>query len=154
MGYTGIYNLDACGKDYIIRNNVFLEQRRHAVLARAPNGLIENNLIDGVGGSAISLGNAIGSFYEGPFPRNTVIRGNTIRNVMRVPIIIEAQGSQNMHHIRNIQLIGNDVGTEHDVALRARGVEGLLLQDNRFVGPVGLTESDLIQLTNSTLASD
>ncbi len=154
MGYTGIYNLDACGKDYIIRNNVFLEQRRHAVLARAPNGLIENNLIDGVGGSAISLGNAIGSFYEGPFPRNTVIRGNTIRNVMSIPIVIQAQGSRKMRHIRNIQLIGNDVETKQNIALRALGAEGLLLQNNRFVGPPGLSESDLIQLTNSTLASD
>ena len=34
----GIYNLDACGKDYIVRNNHFGPQRRHALLARASGG--------------------------------------------------------------------------------------------------------------------
>ncbi len=154
MGYTGLYNLDACGQGYIIRNNVFLAQRRHAVLARAPNGLIEGNLIDRVGGSAIFLGNEVGSFYEGPFPSDTVIRDNTIRNPMHLPIAIETRGSRGVRHISNIQLIGNRLETEQNLALRVRGVEGLLLKDNRFMGPPGVPQSDLIQLYHTTLVSD
>ncbi|MDG1302414.1 MAG: hypothetical protein P8R37_12595, partial [Opitutae bacterium] len=34
LPFTGLYNLDACGKDFIVRNNTFLEQRRYALLAR------------------------------------------------------------------------------------------------------------------------
>jgi hypothetical protein len=41
----GIYNLDACGKDYIVRNNHFGPQRRHALLARSSDGLFEGNLV-------------------------------------------------------------------------------------------------------------
>lgn len=44
--------------------------------------------------------------------------------------------------------------TEQAVALRVRGVEGLLLQGNEFSGHPGLTESDLIQFNHTTLVSD
>lgn len=80
MQYTGLYNLDACGRGYIVRDNIFRAQRRHALLARAPGGRFEGNTVDGVGGAGVWLGNETGSFYEGPFPADTTVRNNTFRN--------------------------------------------------------------------------
>jgi len=85
---THFYNLSRCGRGFIVRNCTFKPQRRHALLVRAPDGLIENNLIDGVGGSAVVLGNEMGSFYEGPFPNNTIVRNNTIRNTRNTAICV------------------------------------------------------------------
>jgi hypothetical protein len=73
MKFTGLYNADACGADYIVRNCTFCEQRRHALLVRAPGGLIEGNTIDGVGGNGVHMANEVGSFYEGPVPENCII---------------------------------------------------------------------------------
>ncbi len=85
---THFYNLSRCGRGFVVRNCTFKPQRRHALLVRAPNGLIENNLIDGVGGSAVVLGNEMGNFYEGPFPHNTVVRNNRIRNTQLTAISV------------------------------------------------------------------
>lgn len=105
--FTGLYNIDASGKNYIVRNNVFRAQRRHALLARSSGGLIENNIIDGVGGNGVSLHNEIGSFYEGPLPRDTVIRNNTFRNTFweSVKVYTNGQGAP----ARNITVIGNRI---------------------------------------------
>ena len=54
------------------------KQRRYSMIIRAPNGTIEDNKI--YGGTGIHLSNEIGSWYEGPLPRNTKVRGNTFEN--------------------------------------------------------------------------
>lgn len=43
-----MYNIDACGANYVVRNSTFREQRRHAILVRAPGGIIEGNTIEGL----------------------------------------------------------------------------------------------------------
>ncbi|MDG1804272.1 glycosyl hydrolase family 28-related protein [Flavicella sp.] len=92
MDKTGLYNLDACGKDYIIRNNRFGDQRRHGVLARAPGGIIEENTFNGLGGNGVVLYNLAGAFYEGPIPSNITIRNNTFIKTNLAPIEILANG--------------------------------------------------------------
>jgi len=93
LKFTGLYNVSKSGKDYIIRNNTFGEQRRHGILARASGGLIEGNSFIGVGGCGIYLANETGSFYEGPFPENTTIRNNTFMNTFWNPIKITTKGN-------------------------------------------------------------
>ena len=88
---THFYNLSRCGRGFVVRNCTFKPQRRHALLVRAPDGLIENNLIDGVGGSAVVLGNEMGNFYEGPFPHNTIVRNNRIRNTQLTAISVHTR---------------------------------------------------------------
>jgi hypothetical protein len=103
--FTGLYNVSASGKDYIIRNNIFREQRRYGVLARASGGLIEGNSFIGVGGCGIYLGNEIGSFYEGPFPANTTIRNNTFINTAWNSVRVTTKG-ENVY-AKNINIIDN-----------------------------------------------
>ena len=66
---TQFYNLEMSNAGYIVRNNTFKIQRRHAILARAINGRIEGNHIEEVGGNGMALENEFGTFYEGPSPK-------------------------------------------------------------------------------------
>lgn len=134
--FTGLYNLDASGKDYIIRGNTFGPQRRHAILARSSGGLIENNMIDGVGGSGVQLNNEIGSFYEGPLPGNTVIRNNAFSNTFFDSIKVYTNG--NGAHARNITITGNRITRWHTdpkakfsaSAISLRNVTGVVIVQN------------------------
>lgn len=138
--FTGLYNLDASGKDYIVRGNTFKAQRRHAILARAAGGMIENNLIDGVGGNGVSLNNEIGSFYEGPLPHDTLIRNNTFNNTFFDSINVYTNGRGAV--ARNITITGNRITGWHTnprdprtaAAISLRNVNGALIKDN-VIGP-------------------
>lgn len=122
LKFTGLYNLDACGKDYIVRNNRFLPQRRHALLARGVGGLFEGNLVDGIGGNGVNLGNEIGSFYEGPFPGDTIIRNNTFKDVEWYPIRVYASGQGAW--ARGITIENNRFSGWADSAIRLGNIDG------------------------------
>ncbi|MBT7068691.1 MAG: right-handed parallel beta-helix repeat-containing protein [Verrucomicrobia bacterium] len=133
---TGLYNIDASGKDYIIRGNTFGPQRRHAVLARSSGGLIENNVINGVGGSGVALNNEIGSFYEGPLPSDTVIRNNTFADTFFDSIKIYTNGKGAV--AKNITITGNTISGWHTdpraensaSAINLRNVDGVVIENN------------------------
>ncbi|MBT8044950.1 MAG: right-handed parallel beta-helix repeat-containing protein [Verrucomicrobiae bacterium] len=138
LAFTGLYNLSSSGKDYIIRGNTFGPQRRHAVLARARGGVIENNVIRGVGGSGVSLNNEIGSFYEGPLPADTVIRNNDFADTFFESIKVYTRGRN--AEARNINIAGNRItGWHRDPrvkgpasAIHLRNVRGVVLEGNRI----------------------
>jgi hypothetical protein len=132
LKFTGLYNLDACGKDYIVRNNRFLPQRRHALLARGVGGLFEGNLVDGVGGSGVNLGNEIGSFYEGPFPGDTIIRNNTFKDVEWYPIRVYARGES--AKAEGITIENNRFHGWADSAVHLSNVDGGSITRN-VIGP-------------------
>lgn len=128
LRFTGLYNLDACGQGYIVRNNRFLPQRRHALLARSPGGLFEGNRIDGIGGSGVWLRNEVGSFYEGPFPADTIIRNNRFRRTGGVPIHVGARGTDAW--ARNITIEGNTFSQWPGSAMRLSNLSGAVIRDN------------------------
>lgn len=130
LRFTGLYNLDACGKDYIVRNNRFLPQRRHALLARANGGVFEGNTIEGIGGSGVYLGNEIGSFYEGPFPAETIIRNNSFRQTGRHSIRVGARGLNAW--ARNITIENNAFSGWPNSAMHLSRMEGGIIRNNRI----------------------
>lgn len=75
-----IYNMSRTGRGFIIRNNVFRNHRRHGIMAKAPDGLIEGNVIDSVGAYGMVVGDDK-DWPEGSHVDNVVIRNNVIRNV-------------------------------------------------------------------------
>ena len=77
-----IYNLSRCGADYVIRNNVFRNHRRHGMMLKAPHGVVENNVLDGLGGLGIVAGNDP-EWPEGVIPHHLTIRNNNIKDVGR-----------------------------------------------------------------------
>jgi hypothetical protein len=143
---THFYNLDQSNAGFVIRNNIFGPQRRHAILARSQDGLIENNLIVGTGGAAIELSNSIGFFYEGPIARNVVIRNNTIRDCYGTPIVVgSATGKTPTRQARNIGITDNLIETAEAPAIRITNAQDVLVENNRFVRPDGSELPDPVQ---------
>jgi hypothetical protein len=133
LKFTGMYNVDACGANYVVRNCTFREQRRHAILARAPGGIIEGNTIDGVGGSGVYMTNEIGSFYEGPVPKNCIIRNNVFRNTQGPPIVVGSQRAKSLAaYAKNIQITGNSVESLSTPCIHAFSVDGLTISGNKL----------------------
>ena len=78
-----LFNLDASGEGYIIRNNVMRNHRRHGLLLRAGKGLIEGNRFENLAGLGIVITNEP-NWPEGPMGRDIVIRNNTFIGCGRV----------------------------------------------------------------------
>jgi hypothetical protein len=161
LPFTGLYNIDASGKDYIIRNNRFLAQRRHGVLARTTGGLIEGNTFDSVGGCGIELANEIGSFYEGPFPGQTVIRNNTFRNTVWNSIQVRANG--NNAWARDITIKDNTFIGWPGSAMRLTNIDGGIIEGNTIKTgaadpsgsvPIIVKDSKNLTIKNNTIADN
>jgi hypothetical protein len=160
LKFTGMYNLDACGAGYVVRNCTFREQRRHAMLVRAPGGLIEGNTIDGVGGSGVYMANEIGSFYEGPVPRDCIIRDNVFRNTQGVPIVVGSVRASNPDaYAQNIRILGNQIEGLATSCIRAFRVSGLTISGNTWThNPAVATASVapllLTNVVNETISAN
>lgn len=131
---THFYNASYASDGYQIRGCVFKPQRRHAMLIRSSNGLIENNTVDQVGGSAVSMSNEIGSFYEGPFPQNNVIRNNTFINTQGTPVALcSALLNPNALLVRNHIVSNNLIRVRpSQVAISVRSCENITILNNRI----------------------
>ncbi len=113
---THFYNMDASNRDYVVRNNTFGPQRRHAILARSEDGTIVGNVIKGVNGNGIVLENEYDNFRAGPFPQNVEIRNNHIENTAWSPVKIHASsGPENTRLVKNIWLRDNTLVTRNDL---------------------------------------
>jgi hypothetical protein len=132
LNCTGLYNLDACGSGYVVRNCTFQEQRRFAILAR-PSGTIEGNLMENTGGAAMHLGNEIGSFYEGPIPQQVVIRNNTIRNVLSDAIVFYSSTKLHEPLAHTVLVESNRIELLHGSALRASCASNIVVRGNTIV---------------------
>ena len=97
------------------------------MLARSSGGLIENNTINGIGGSGVSLNNEIGSFYEGPLPSDTVIRNNTFTNTFFDSIKIYTNGKGAV--ARNITITGNTITGWHTNPMDPKSASAIYLQN-------------------------
>jgi len=132
---THFYNLTRCGRGFIVRHCTFKPQRRHALLVRAPDGLIEDNFIDSVGGSAVVLGNETGSFYEGPFPNHTIVQNNTIRNTQGTAIHVYTRTkSRSAAMTRGVQIRNNTITV-------LPGKKGIVVEQARDVVVEGNVET-------------
>jgi hypothetical protein len=75
------YNPAICGPGAIIRNNTIGNTRSRGVLLKGDHILIENNIFDSSGMSAISLGPEESKYgHEAGYVKNVVIKGNTFIN--------------------------------------------------------------------------
>jgi hypothetical protein len=159
LKYTGMYKVDACGANYVVRNCTFREQRRHAMLVRAPGGIIEGNTIDGVGGSGVHMANEIGSFYEGPVPQNSIIRNNVFRNTRWTPIVVGSKSASSpAAYAKDIRITGNSIQALSAPCIEAFSVSGLNISGNKLslkssasaaVGPLSLTN-----IVNETISGN
>ena len=154
LKFTGMYNIDACGANYVVRNCTFREQRRHAILVRAPGGIIEGNTIDGVGGSGVYMTNEIGSFYEGPVPQNCIIRNNVFRNTQGTPIVVGSKSASSpASYAKNILITGNTIESLAKPCIQAFSVIGLTISGNRL-SPGSSTSGTAVPLSLTKILNE
>lgn len=137
---TGLYNLDACGGGFIIRSNTFGPQRRFAVLART-RGTIAGNFMYGCGGSAMNLGNEIGSFYEGPFPSRMLIERNRISDVLGDAIAVYSTSLLREPLAHSIVIRDNDIAANVKGALRLSSASNIEITGNRISISAGVASN-------------
>jgi hypothetical protein len=106
------------------------------MLIRSSNGTIEKNTVDQVGGSAVYMGNEIGSFYEGPFPQNNVIRNNTFINTQGRPIELYSSVFNPKALLVQNNVVSNNLirVRPNQVAIRVRSCKNISLLNNRICG--------------------
>ena len=132
---TQFYNLSRANAGFVVRNNFFGIQRRHAVLARC-QGVIENNVIRGVCGCALEMTNEAGWFYEGPFPRGLRIRNNRISGTSRIPVVMRTKNSPDVPPVApvtgNILFENNEISFDGEVSVQLECVENVEFKGNYF----------------------
>jgi hypothetical protein len=64
---------------YTIKNSHFHDHRARALRLMAPDGLVENNVIEGIKQAAITLGPEYAYWREAGWVHDVTVRGNTIR---------------------------------------------------------------------------
>jgi hypothetical protein len=149
---THFYNLDMCNAGYIIRNNTFMPQRRHAILARSIDGTISGNWIEGVGGNGIAMENEYGAaYFSGPFPQNVIVSNNTITSTHETPLVVQAKtGSNNTQLAQDIDITGNLITASEAPAIELDNVRDVAVwSDNRFYTEDGSEMTDPLQVTDS-----
>lgn len=75
-----LYNRTRCGSDFVIQGNTFKNHRRHGIVIKAHNGILQDNTVSQVGGFGIVVANDP-DWPEGAIPSNVIIRNNRISGV-------------------------------------------------------------------------
>ncbi len=149
---THFYNLDMCNAGYIIRNNTFMPQRRHAILARSIDGIISGNWIEGVGGNGIAMENEYGAaYFGGPFPQNVIVSSNIITTTHQTPITVQAKtGASNTRLARDIDFTANVIMASTAPAIELDNVQNVAVwNDNEFYNADGGELTDPLLVANS-----
>jgi parallel beta-helix repeat protein len=76
-----VANTELTGSGFVLRGNVFKNNRGHGIFIRASDGLIENNTIEGTMMAGILIAPEMNSWNESDYVQNLIIRSNTLRNV-------------------------------------------------------------------------
>jgi len=142
-----VYNMSRCGAGFEIRGNFMGAHRRYGLMLKAPGGVVENNLLDQLGGCGIVVGNDP-SWPEGVIPSEIRITGNLLRDCGRTaPYGISPWGAA--IQIGTWSLKG---------PARDRGVRDITLEQNRVLNPMGaavtLTSVEDVVLTGLAVVQD
>jgi hypothetical protein len=145
-----VMNLDADSGGFQIRNNIFRNGRRHGVLLKAHDGVVEGNKFEHLYGSAIAIHNEP-DWPEGPMSMDIAIRNNTAEDCLQegyvgkeFNAVIEIVGKKLNDGIaatrgmRRIELSGNRIVGAALHAISVASAEQVVLRDNTIVGPGGV----------------
>jgi hypothetical protein len=168
-----IANADANGDGFVIRRCTVRNNRARGMLIKASDGLIENCTVEGSSMGGIVIAPEMEYWNEADYARNLVVRNNVVRHCIYVN---QPQSSQagaitvdayDNHHFvqlpgghRNILIEGNTVENVDGPNLVISSVQGVMVQNNRFIHSMwhasergralGVDSSALIWLTESS----
>jgi len=159
--YDHAYNLDSIGNHFVYRNNHMHNGRRYGLFIKASNGLIEDNVFEGLSCNGMQIANEP-DWPEGFWVRNLVIQNNRVSECGYgkgdPPIAIVAEklrGHMKKPMHRNIFLLNNVFNAVSGPALELSGVSGLVAEGNVFTsgsesGPrVDIQYSENVRLNNN-----
>jgi hypothetical protein len=75
------FNASRQGSNAVIRNSTFRDLTGRGLILRGEGHRVENNTIERPTMSGIVLGAEVGGYQEGDFPRNIIVKGNTLREI-------------------------------------------------------------------------
>jgi hypothetical protein len=134
-------NPATCGPFTVVRNCIIGGTRSRGIIIKADDVLIENNVIEDCGASAISLGPEIGVYVDeaGYFYRNT-IRKNTITSCGFTGAGFGTIWTHGQPIVNNLQVIGN---------------KNLIITNNKFsnnfIRDIYIDAVDGVSITNNTI---
>ncbi len=141
-----VANVEVMGSGFVIRNNVFKNNRAHGIFIRASDGLIENNTIEGTMMAGILIAPEMNSWNESDYAHNLIIRSNTLRNVavasqpwnsgLTVAAFEYGGFAPLPGGHRNIKIEGNLFENNRGANLVITSVIGIEIKNNRFVNPM------------------
>ncbi len=138
---TQLYDMDYVSADFVVRNCEFGKQRRFAMIIRSPGGVIENNRI--FGGTGIMLSNEVGSWYEGPLPKDVRVRRNTFEGVWgTAPLKISASLSARVkveepYNMRISDNVFKLTMPENKCGISISNGSGFTLRRNKYYNALG-----------------
>lgn len=153
---TQFFNMEYINDGFAVRNCRFGIQRRFSIIVRAYNGVIENNLIEG--GAGMRITNELGSWFEGPMPKNIVVRNNSVKVDREcVPVVIGNQFAVKPRKIdfdSNIKFDSNTIyaySGESEHLLEIRNCKNVNGDGNKFYGASGgrIATEKAVGVTNS-----
>jgi hypothetical protein len=139
-----LYNLDACGAGFQIRNNHMRGNRRYGCLLRAGGGVVENNVFEDTTGAGVVLTNEP-NWPEGPMPWAVTIRGNRFLRggtclgyadsphgaALAVRATRLGHGLAEAESIRDIVIDGNEFIDRAGAAIFVGGATNVTIRNNR-----------------------
>jgi hypothetical protein len=142
-----LYNLDACGAGFHIRNNHISGNRRYGCLLRAGGGVVEDNVFEDTTGAGVVLTNEP-DWPEGPVPWGITIRGNRFLRggtclgyadsphgaALAVRAARLGHGLAEAQVIRDVVIEKNQFVDRAGAAIYAGGARDVTIQDNRLTG--------------------
>jgi hypothetical protein len=135
-------------KSYTIRNSRFHHTRARGLLLMAPDGMVENNVIDGIYLQGILMGNEF-PYRFADWVTDVVVRNNTVTNTMFCKFIgpdSSALGAiqlgycshwRNMKYPwgmgnRNVRIVNNTIDTTSIAGIFVNGLVDGVVQGNRI----------------------
>lgn len=153
---TQFFNMEYVNDGFAVRNCRFGVQRRCSMIIRAYNGVIENNVIEG--GAGMRITNELGSWFEGPLPKNIVVKNNSVKVDREcVPVVIGNQFAVKPRKIdfdSNIKFDSNTIyaySGESEHLLEIRNCKNVKGDGNKFYGASGgrIATEKAVGLTHS-----
>ena len=148
---TQIYNLDM-GGGFVVRGNRFANSRRYGLFLKSGSGVVEDNVFEGLAGSAVTMHNAA-TWPEGLWCRGVTVRNNRISDCgfgagymdnpgsaiisvfLEMPDQSLADKEKDFH--RDVAVIGNTIAGWKRSAIRIANTTGLRIDGNRIGPPAG-----------------
>jgi hypothetical protein len=157
-----IYNANATGSGFMLKNNVTRNHRARGILVRGSNGIIEGNTVDWTQEAGIALFPEWGTWTQGGFVHKVSILNNTVRRAALMDwthaVDITVPGDPEAGALQSIEVRGNIIDSCPGLNLALGSIRGVVVIANRFLnagtskhGIIDIKQADQVQVRSNCL---